>query len=94
VTRERTARVEAAEAYLHALGIRECRVRLHEGELARIEVPPEQIARLADAEVREELTRRFLELGFQYLTLDLQGFRSGSLNQLVSLDKKRLFASS
>jgi uncharacterized protein len=94
VTRDRTARVEAAEEFLHALGIRECRVRLHEGELARIEVPPEQIARLADGEVREELTRRFLELGFQYLTLDLQGFRSGSLNQLVSLDKKRLFASS
>ena len=45
-TRERTARVEEAEAYLHELGLRECRVRLHEGELARIEVPASEIARL------------------------------------------------
>ncbi|PWT88241.1 MAG: ATP-dependent sacrificial sulfur transferase LarE, partial [Proteobacteria bacterium] len=57
VTRERTGRVEAAEAYLHALGLRECRVRLHEGELARIEVPSSELARLADPAVRDELVR-------------------------------------
>jgi uncharacterized protein len=94
VTRERTARVEAAEQLLHDLGLRECRVRLHEGELARLEVPASQIARLAEPEVREELVRRLRGLGFQFVTLDLQGFRSGSLNALVSLDTKRLFASS
>src|SRR6266436_8296126 len=55
VTPERTARIEAAEAYLHDLGLRECRVRLHEGELARIEVPAGDIARLAEAEVRTSL---------------------------------------
>ena len=49
VTPERTARVEAAEEYLHGLGLRECRVRLHEGELARIEVPATELARFADA---------------------------------------------
>jgi uncharacterized protein len=92
VTPERTARVEAAEAYLHALGFRECRVRLHEGELARVEVPPDGLARLADPEARAELVRRFKELGFAFVTLDLEGFRSGSLNALVSLDNKRLFA--
>jgi uncharacterized protein len=92
VTPERTARVEAAEEYLHALGFRECRVRLHEGELARVEVPAEGIARLADPEARAELLRRFKELGFAFVTLDLAGFRSGSLNALVSLDNKRLYA--
>ncbi len=91
VTRERTARVEAAEAYLHALGMRECRVRLHEGELARVEVQGADLSRLADAAVRAGLTRRLKELGFRYVTLDLEGFRSGSLNDLVSLEHKRLF---
>jgi uncharacterized protein len=94
VTTERTARVEAAEAYLHALGFRECRVRLHEGELARVEVPADGLARLADPEVRSELVRRLQQLGFKFITLDLEGFRSGSLNSLVSLENKRLFQGS
>jgi uncharacterized protein len=93
VTRERTARVEAAEAHLRQLGLRECRVRLHEGELARIEVPAAELARLAEPQVRDGLVRRLRELGFQFVTLDLEGFRSGSLNALVNLDVKRAFAS-
>lgn len=92
VTTERTARVEAAEAWLHELGIRECRVRLHEGELARIEVPADQLVRLAQPEVREALTRRFLELGFRFVTLDLEGFRSGSLNTLVNLNIRQHYS--
>jgi uncharacterized protein len=92
VTRERTARVEAAEEYLHALGYRECRVRLHEGELARIEVPLAELPCLLEPAVFAELARRFKELGFRFVTLDLEGFRSGSLNQLVSLEHQRLFA--
>jgi uncharacterized protein len=92
VTPERTARIEAAEAYLKSLGYRECRVRLHEGELARVEVPAADLARLADPVLREGLVRRLKELGFQYVTLDLEGFRSGSLNALVELELKRMFA--
>jgi uncharacterized protein len=92
VTRERTARVEAAEAYLRGLGYREFRVRLHEGELARIEVPVGELARLADPAVCADLVRRLKELGFRFVTLDLEGFRSGSLNTLVSLEHKRLFS--
>jgi uncharacterized protein len=92
VTRARTARVEAAEAYLKGLGLRELRVRLHEGELARIEVPATELPRLAEPAVREGLVRRLKELGFRFVTLDLEGFRSGSLNTLVSLESKRLFA--
>jgi uncharacterized protein len=93
VTPERTARVEAAEDYLRSLGYRDCRVRLHEGELARIEVPADGLARLADPQVRQELASRLKELGFRFVTLDLEGFRSGSLNALVSLEHRRLFAS-
>ncbi len=85
VTRERTARIEAAETLLKSLGYRECRVRLHEGELARIEVPGEELAKLADPEIRTQLVSRLKELGFRFVTLDLEGFRSGSLNTLVDL---------
>jgi pyridinium-3,5-biscarboxylic acid mononucleotide sulfurtransferase len=91
VTRERAARVEAAEAYLHALGYRACRVRLHAGELARVEVPAADLARLLDPAVRAGLVQCLQELGFRFVTLDLEGFRSGSLNALVSLEQQRLF---
>jgi uncharacterized protein len=91
VTHERTRRVEEAEIYLRSLGYRECRVRLHHGELARIEVPAAELIRLAEPAAREGLIRRLKELGFQYVALDLEGFRSGSLNALVSLESKRLF---
>src|SRR5262249_18430739 len=64
VTRERTARVEAAEVYLRQLGLRELRVRLHEGELARIEVPLAALPRLADPAVREPLVEHLKRLGF------------------------------
>src|SRR5262245_9806257 len=92
VTPERAGRVEQAEVYLKSLGLRDCRVRLHEGELARIEVPASEIARLAEPDVREALTRRLGELGFTFVTLDLEGLRSGSLNALVSLESKKLFS--
>jgi uncharacterized protein len=93
VTTERTARVEAAEAHLRSLGFRECRVRLHESELARIEVPAAELWRLAEPGVREQLAQRLRALGFQFVTLDLEGFRSGSLNVLVSLENKLAFSS-
>jgi uncharacterized protein len=92
VTPERTVRIEAAENYLHALGYRECRVRLHEGELARIEVPLADLPHLLEPAVHQELVRHMKELGFRFVTLDLEGFRSGSLNQLVSLEHQRLYS--
>jgi uncharacterized protein len=92
VTPERTARVEEAEKYLRGLGFRECRVRLHEGELARVEVPADGLALLVQPAVRDELVRRLKALGFRFVTLDLEGFRSGSLNALVDLDTQRLFS--
>lgn len=92
VTPERTARVEAAEVYLKSLGLRDCRVRLHEGEHARLEVPIDDIGRLADGPVRAQLLTEFKRLGFTFVSLDLEGLRSGSLNALVSVENKRLYA--
>ncbi len=91
VTRERTAMVEAAEAHLKSLGLRDCRVRLHEGDLARIEVPLSEISRMADDTIRNDLSRRLHEIGFRYITLDLDGFRSGSLNDLIDINTRRLY---
>jgi uncharacterized protein len=92
VTAERTARIEAAEAYLRGLGLRELRVRLHEGELARIEVPLAALPGLLDPAVREPLVKHLKGLGYRFLTLDLEGFRSGSLNTLVNVELKRSFS--
>lgn len=91
-TVERTARIEAAEAILHELGLAECRVRYHEGDLARIEVPIEAIHRLTAPESRTVLATKFRELGFRFVTLDLEGFRSGNLNELIDVNTRRAFA--
>jgi uncharacterized protein len=82
ITPEKLRRIDAAETFLHKLGFRECRVRHYE-QLARIEVPAGEIARFADADLRARVDARFRELGFQYVTLDLRGFRSGSLNEIT-----------
>lgn len=91
VTPERTRRVEEAEAFLRSRGLRECRVRYHEGDLARVEVPLAELAALAAEPVRGELARELRRLGFKFVTLDLDGFRSGSLNDLVPLGLKARF---
>lgn len=85
VTAERLARIEAAEAWLAERGFSPLRVRLHAGELARIEVAEDEIPRLIQPPLLGELRKLFHELGFRAVTVDLEGFRSGSLNQLVAL---------
>jgi uncharacterized protein len=85
VTPERLAMVDRAEQHLRGLGLRELRVRYHKGDLARIEVPPAELPRLVEASQRQDLTAALRELGFKFVTLDLEGFRSGSLNQLVQI---------
>ena len=86
VTPERVKRIDAAEAWLRAKGLVLLRVRHHKGDLARIEVPIEELPRLAAPGVREELTAAFRQLGFQYITLDLDGFRSGSMNAVIPIE--------
>ena len=60
---------------------------------ARVEVLAGELARFVEPEIRDGLVRRLKELGFRFVTLDLEGFRSGSLNQLVSVESRRLFES-
>ncbi|MBI2824691.1 MAG: ATP-dependent sacrificial sulfur transferase LarE [Planctomycetia bacterium] len=92
VTPERVRMIDQAEQYLRSLGLRELRVRYHKGDLARLEVPLTALPRLADDETRAALVERLRELGFKYVTLDLEGFRSGSLNQVLPLDSLRLLS--
>lgn len=86
VTPERVRRVDAAEQFLRSeLGLRELRVRLEAHELARIEVPLSALPQLAEPDRRECIVARLRELGFRYVTLDLEGFRSGSLNAALPI---------
>jgi uncharacterized protein len=79
ITADALSRIERLEDMLIELGFREVRVRYH-AELARIEVEPESIERLAAAEVRDRIVQAARREGFLYVTLDLQGYRRGSLN--------------
>jgi uncharacterized protein len=85
VTPERLQKVEAAEAHLRALGFSDARVRVHPGDLARIEVPRAELPQLFQAPHWEETASAFQRLGFRFVTLDMDGLRSGNLNQLVNL---------
>ncbi len=85
VTPERLAMIDAAERYLRERGLRTLRVRYHKGDMARLEVPTDALASLCQAGVREAVVAHFKTLGFKFVTLDLEGFRSGSLNALVSI---------
>jgi uncharacterized protein len=86
VTPERLAMIDQAEQYLRQLGLRTVRVRYHRGDLARLEVPAEAIASLCEPETRTALAAKLRSLGFRFVTLDLEGFRSGSMNSLVMLE--------
>jgi uncharacterized protein len=86
VTPERVRRVDEAEQFLRdEFGMRELRVRHEAGDLARIEVPLTEIPRLIVSPAREAISGRLRELGFKYVTVDLDGFRSGSMNAVIPL---------
>jgi uncharacterized protein len=87
VTPDRLAMIDAAERYLRESGLRTLRVRYHAGDVARLEVPTEALARICEPEFRAALIERLKSLGFKYVTLDLEGFRSGSLNVLVDIGR-------
>ena len=82
VSVEALTRIASAEVFLHGLGLRQLRVR-HHGSIARIEVEPEDLARLVNDDVRTAITRYFKSIGYTYVTIDLEGFRSGSLNEVL-----------
>ena len=80
VTADVLAQVERSEEVLRRAGFAQCRVR-HHGEVARIEVAVAELPRLLEPALREELVRQIREAGYRYVTIDLQGYRTGSLNE-------------
>jgi len=86
VTPERLAMIDQAERLLRAQGLRTVRVRYHKGDLARLELPLAELGRLIEETTRQSLVDGLKALGFRFVTLDLEGFRSGSLNTLVPVD--------
>jgi len=83
VTPKALSVIERGEDALRAKGFRQFRVR-HHGEMVRIEIAPEELARALTPEMAREFTLLFKALGFKFVTLDLEGFRSGSMNQLLT----------
>lgn len=88
VTREALSAVEQGEDALRALGFRQFRVR-HHGDIVRIEIAQDELARALNPELAMEFTRIFKALGFKFVTLDLEGFRSGSMNSLLPPESLR-----
>jgi len=86
VTREALTAVERGEDALRKLGFRQFRVR-HHGEIARIEIARDEMSRALNAEMAAEFSKTFKALGFKFVTLDLEGFRSGSMNALLPAEQ-------
>ena len=83
VTPERLAQVERGEEALRALGFRQVRLR-HHGPLARVEIDPAELARALDPEMARRISAAIKPLGFRYVALDLDGYRSGALNEVLA----------
>ncbi len=88
ITPKKLKRIERSEALLHALGFRECRVRHHDN-LARIELPAAEIQRACEPEIRARIESGLREFGYNYVTIDLRGFRSGSMNEVIAFGRKQ-----
>jgi uncharacterized protein len=88
ILRENLSRVDAAETFLRDHGFRRFRVRFHDTNTARVEVDQTEIPLLVREPLRSELVGRFKELGFTYVTLDLQGYRTGAMNEVLSDEEK------
>lgn len=87
ITREKLSMIDRAEQLLLDLGFRQMRVRMH-GRMARIEILPEQFGKLMQEEVRTQITEQLTGYGFTYVSLDLKGFRSGSMNETLQEGRK------
>jgi uncharacterized protein len=88
ISKENLNRVDAAETLLRDLGFRHFRVRFHDERTARIEVGPEEIRRVVEDGTRDRIVRFLKELGFTYVALDLQGYRTGSMNEVLPVELK------
>ena len=81
ITRENLSRIDLAEAFVRKQGFRQVRVRFHDDRTARIEIPREEFPRLLDPRLCDTIVSRLNELGFHHVTLDLKGYRTGSMNE-------------
>lgn len=88
ITSEKLKRIERSEAFLRSLGFRECRVR-HHGNLARIELPVSQIDQAMEPQTRARIDAALREYGYNYVAMDLRGFRSGSMNEVIAFGKRQ-----
>ena len=86
VTIETVRTIETGEERIKALGFRQFRVRFH-GDVVRLEIAPEELAKALTLEMAARFTEIFKSLGFRYVTLDLEGYRQGSLNEVLNLKK-------
>ncbi len=84
VTIERLSKVERGEQVLRSMGFREFRVRVHD-EIARLEIAPDELPRVLKIDVTKKLAEKFRQIGFKYVTLDLHGYRSGAMNEVLKM---------
>jgi len=89
ITKPKLKMVEEAEEFLMNLGFVQIRVR-HHGEIARIEVSAQERSKFFNLELMDQVGKRFQEIGFTYVTLDLSGYRTGSMNKVLSEEEKQL----
>ncbi len=78
--------IGAAEAFLRERGFQPLRVRYHKGDVARIEVSPDALPRLLEPGFREEVVEKLKSLGFKFVSVDMEGFRSGSMNSMLMIE--------
>ena len=90
VTPERLAMIDRAERFLRAEGFQPLRVRYHKGDMARIEVAPEALDRFLAPDFRGRVIDELQSAGFKYVSLDLAGFRSGSMNEILPADSLQI----
>ena len=94
ITKENLMKVDEAETFMRDQGFRFFRVRHHDDKTARLEIGPQEFGRLFDDPLREKIVTQFKKLGFMYVTLDLQGYRTGSMNEVLTEDEKKEYLSS
>ncbi len=87
ITKEKLKMIEQAETFLHSLGIKQLRIRHYEN-MARIEVLPEELPRLIAIENRKKIVERLKQIGYHYITVDLEGYRTGSMNEILSKSER------
>jgi len=93
ITKDNLSRVDQAEGFLRSLGFRNYRVRFHDERTARIELGVPELQRMVEPSLREKVVRQLKELGFIYVTLDLQGYRTGSMNEVLTDEVKQQYSS-